>query len=102
MLIEVHSCPWGLSAALGVICFFMIDKIEGVIQSLGGQLKDVVRTRVYIRDLKDREDVACVHGERFPKILPANTLIQASLVGGKHLVEMEAEAIVMKAGDGSD
>lgn len=52
MLVKVHSCPWGLSAALGVICFFMIDKIEGVIQSLGGQLKDVVRTRVYIRDLK--------------------------------------------------
>ena len=76
----------------------MIDKIEGAIQSLRGQLKDVVRTRVYIHDLKDWEDVARVHGERFPKILSANTLIQASLVGDQHLVEMEAEAVVMKAG----
>ena len=32
----------------------------------------------------------------------ANTLIQASLVGDQHLVEMEAEAIVMKAGENGD
>lgn len=73
---------------------FVIDKIEGALQSLGGQLQDVVRTRVYIRDLDDWEPVARVHGERFRDILPANTLVQAAIVGDEYLVEMEAEAVV--------
>jgi aryl-alcohol dehydrogenase-like predicted oxidoreductase/enamine deaminase RidA (YjgF/YER057c/UK114 family) len=73
---------------------FAIDKIEGALQSLGGRLEDVVRTRVFIRDLRDWETAARVHGERFAKILPANTLVQAALVGEEYLVEIEAEAIV--------
>jgi diketogulonate reductase-like aldo/keto reductase/enamine deaminase RidA (YjgF/YER057c/UK114 family) len=73
---------------------FVIDKIEGAIQSLGGQLEDVVRTRVYVRNMSDWEAVARVHGERFSKIQPANTLVQAKLVGEEYLVEMEAEAVL--------
>lgn len=81
---------------------FVIDKIDGAIQSLGGQLKDVVRTHIYIRDPKDSETVAHTQRERFPNILPSNTSIQTSLVGVEHLVEMEAEAVVIAAEDGSD
>ena len=44
---------------------FVIDKIEGAIVSLGGRLEDVVRTRIFIRNLSDWEPVARVHGERF-------------------------------------
>jgi aryl-alcohol dehydrogenase-like predicted oxidoreductase/enamine deaminase RidA (YjgF/YER057c/UK114 family) len=73
---------------------FVIDKLEGAIQSLGGRLEDVVRTRVYVRDLAHCEALARVHGERFGRIAPANTLVQAGLVGDEHLVEMEAEAVV--------
>lgn len=73
---------------------FVIDKIEGALQSLGGRLQDVIRTRVYIRNLTDWEAVARAHGERFREILPANTLVQAELVGDEYLVEMEAEAVV--------
>jgi diketogulonate reductase-like aldo/keto reductase/enamine deaminase RidA (YjgF/YER057c/UK114 family) len=73
---------------------FVIDKIEGAISSLGGQLKDVVRTRVYLQNLDDWQPVARVHGERFRDILPANTLVQATIVGDEYLVEMEAEAVV--------
>lgn len=73
---------------------FVIDKIEGALQSLGGRLEDVVRTRVFVRSIKDWEAVARAHGERFRGILPANTLVQASLVGEEYLVEMEADAVV--------
>ncbi len=73
---------------------FVIDKIEGALHSLGGRLEDVIRTRMYIRDLADWEAVSRVHGERFRDILPANTLIRADLVGEGYLVEMEAEAEV--------
>lgn len=73
---------------------FVIDKIEGALQSLGGRLEDVVRTRIFLRDRSDWEPVARVHGERFHDIQPANTLVQAPLVGDEYLVEMEAEASV--------
>jgi aryl-alcohol dehydrogenase-like predicted oxidoreductase/enamine deaminase RidA (YjgF/YER057c/UK114 family) len=71
---------------------FVIDKIEGALQSLGGALADVVRTRVYVRNIADWEDVARVHGARFGAIQPANTLVAATLVGEQYLVEIEAEA----------
>ncbi len=73
---------------------FIIDKIEGAIQSLGGQLSDVVRTRVFIKHLDDWDAVSRVHGKRFGNIQPANTLVQAGVIGDEYLVEMEAEAVV--------
>jgi len=73
---------------------FVIDKIEGAILSLGGRLEDVVRTRVFVRNIADWESVARAHGTRFGHILPVNTLVQAPLVGDQNLVEIEAEAVV--------
>lgn len=75
-------------------CHFIIDKVEGALQSLGGRLEDVVRTRIFVRDIADWEAVARAHGERFRDIQPANTLVQAALVGEEYLVEMEVEAVV--------
>jgi enamine deaminase RidA (YjgF/YER057c/UK114 family) len=73
---------------------FVIDKIAGGLRSLGARLEDVVRTRVFVRDMKDWEAIARAHGERFAHILPANTLVQSGLVGDEFLVEIEAEAVV--------
>ena len=73
---------------------FVIDKLEGAIQSLGGQLENVVRTRIYIQNLSDWKVIAEVHGNRFGSIKPANTLLQCNLIGEEFLVEMEAEAYI--------
>jgi aryl-alcohol dehydrogenase-like predicted oxidoreductase/enamine deaminase RidA (YjgF/YER057c/UK114 family) len=75
---------------------FAIDKIEGALQSLGGRLEDVVRTRVLVSDIAHWEPVARAHGRRFGEIRPVNTLVQAPLVGSEYLVEIEAEAIVSR------
>ena len=72
---------------------FVIDKLEGALQSLGGRLEQVVRTRIYVRNMADWEPVARAHGERFATIRPANTLVRADLVGDEYLVEIEAEAM---------
>lgn len=72
---------------------FILDRIEHAIQKLGGTLKDVVRTRIYVKDIKHWEIVAKIHGEKFKKITPVNTLVQADLVG-ECLVEVEAEAVI--------
>lgn len=73
---------------------YILDKIARALNELGGSLADVLRTRIYIRHIQDWEAVARVHGDYFAQIRPANTLVQALLVGEAYLVEIEAEAIV--------
>ena len=73
---------------------FVIDKIESVLESFGGSLEDVVRTRIFVNDIKDWEPVARAHGVRFKGINPANTLVEAKLVGAGYMVEIEAEAVL--------
>ncbi|MFT4832104.1 MAG: aryl-alcohol dehydrogenase-like predicted oxidoreductase/enamine deaminase RidA [Psychroserpens sp.] len=73
---------------------FIIDKIEGVLTSFGGSLANVVRTRIFVNELKDWEPVARAHGQRFKGINPANTLVEAKLVGDGYMVEIEAEAVL--------
>lgn len=72
---------------------FVIDKIEGALQSLGSKIEDVIRTRIYVRNIEDWEPISRAHGERFGHILPANTLVQAGIIGDEYLVEMEVDAI---------
>lgn len=73
---------------------FVIDKIEAVLQSFDASLEHVVRTRIFVNKLSDWEVVARAHGERFKGINPANTLVEAKLVGEGYLVEIEAEAFI--------
>ena len=54
----------------------------------------MVRTRIYINDPDVWEPVSRAHGARFRDIQPANTLVNAGLIGDGYLIEMEAEAIV--------
>ncbi len=73
---------------------YAIDKIAAALEQLGGRLDDVVRTRIYVRNIADWEAVARVHGARFGEIRPVNTLVEAHLVGEEYLVEIEAEAVI--------
>jgi aryl-alcohol dehydrogenase-like predicted oxidoreductase/enamine deaminase RidA (YjgF/YER057c/UK114 family) len=73
---------------------FIIDKIQGSIESLGGRLEDVVRTRIFVANLEHWEAVSRAHGARFAEIKPANTMVEARLIGDEYLVEIEAEAII--------
>lgn len=75
---------------------YVLDKIAASIEALGGSLADVVRTRIYLRDRSRWEEVARVHGRVFGDLRPANTLIEAKLVGD-YEVEIEAEAVIADA-----
>jgi enamine deaminase RidA (YjgF/YER057c/UK114 family) len=72
---------------------YVLDKIAASLAALGGSLEDVVRTRIYVRDANQWEPVSRAHGRRFGDIRPANTLIEAKLIGD-YEVEIEAEAVV--------
>lgn len=78
---------------------YIIDKFARILQELGSTLDDVVRTRIYLRDIEQWEPVARAHGERFGAIRPANTLVQALLVGDEYLVEMEADVVIGAGGE---
>lgn len=71
---------------------YALDKIAAAIESLGGALKDVVRTRVYLKDASKWEPVAGVHGRCFGTIRPVNTMIGVADLVGDYEVEIEAEA----------
>ena len=55
----------------------------------------MIRTRIYIVNHEDWEQVARAHGEIFGNIRPANTLIVVkALIGPEYLVEIEADALL--------
>ncbi len=67
--------------------------IKAAIEDLGGRIEDTIMTRVYVSDMAAIESVAVVHGEFFRDILPATTIVQASFIDARILVEIEAEVI---------
>ncbi len=72
-----------------------LDIIKGAIESLGGKITDVVRTRMYVTNISQWEKVAAVHGEVFGDIRPATTIVQVSkLIDGEALIEIEADAVI--------
>lgn len=69
--------------------------IQAAIESLGGRLEHVIRTRMYVTDVSQWEAVARVHGEAFNDIRPATTIVEvARLIDADALIEIEADAIV--------
>jgi aryl-alcohol dehydrogenase-like predicted oxidoreductase/enamine deaminase RidA (YjgF/YER057c/UK114 family) len=77
---------------------YILDKIAASIKALGGSMRDVVRTRIYLKNAADCEAVSRMHGKYFGAIRPANTLLEVSaLIGDGYLVEMEAEAVLDEA-----
>lgn len=74
---------------------YIIQKIERALKDAGATLQDIVRTRIYIIDPNQWEEVSRAHGAFFSDIRPANTLIGVSfLIGDGYLVEMEADAVI--------
>lgn len=75
---------------------YILDRIQASIQSLGGRMEDVIRTRIYLSDADLWEPVSRAHGRVFGEIRPANTLIEVSRLVGDYMVEIEAEAYCPK------
>ena len=73
---------------------YILDKIQASIEALGGTLEDVIRTRIFVRDQRQWEPIARVHGRYLGHVRPANTLVEVSNLVGEYEVEIEAEAVV--------
>src|SRR5687767_1054073 len=69
--------------------------IAAAIEELGGDIKHVIRTRMYVTDVTRWEEVARVHGDVFGDIRPATSILEVPrLIDKDALIEIEADAIV--------
>jgi enamine deaminase RidA (YjgF/YER057c/UK114 family) len=72
-----------------------LEIVGGALERAGAGLADVVRTRIYLTDAADWEEVARAHGEVFAEIRPASTaVVVKGLLDERWRVEIEAEAVL--------
>ena len=73
----------------------ILKKIEKALQQAGADMKDVVRTRIYVTDIQQWEDIGKVHGEFFKNIKPVTTMVEVkALIDPGMMVEIEATAVI--------
>ncbi|MDB2652998.1 RidA family protein [Flavobacteriales bacterium] len=73
---------------------YIIKKIEHTLVEAGFDLKNVVRTRIFITDITQWQEVAKVHAYLFEEVMPACTLVEVSnLIHPDLLLEIEATAV---------
>lgn len=74
---------------------YILQKIEKALAATGATLRDVVRTRMYVTNISQFEEIAKAHGEIFRDIKPCTTMVEVkALVAPGFLVEVEATAIL--------
>jgi enamine deaminase RidA (YjgF/YER057c/UK114 family) len=77
----------------------ILKNIEAALAKAGAKMEHVVRTRIFVRDIKEWEKIGRAHGEVFGKIRPACSMVEVTgLVSPEMLVEIEVDAIAPEAG----
>lgn len=74
---------------------YVLRKIERALAQAGAGFADVVRTRIFVTDIKAFDAVGRAHGRVFKDIRPASTMVEISaLVDPAMIVEIEVDAVI--------
>jgi enamine deaminase RidA (YjgF/YER057c/UK114 family) len=73
------------------LCLSIIGE---VLERAGTSYANVVRTRLYVADRADWQDVSRAHGEVFADVRPASTAVVTALLDPRWRVEIEADAVL--------
>jgi enamine deaminase RidA (YjgF/YER057c/UK114 family) len=72
-----------------------LDIMKQAIIDAGGQLENVIRTRIFLKDISDWENAARAHGEYFSEIRPACSFIEVKgFIKEDWLIEAEADCVI--------
>jgi enamine deaminase RidA (YjgF/YER057c/UK114 family) len=70
-----------------------LKNIEKALTQAGAKLDDVVRTRMFVTDIKRWEEYGRAHGDYFRNIRPASTMVEVTrLVDPAMMIEIEVDA----------
>lgn len=73
---------------------FILNKIEKALKDAGATRQDVVRTRMFVVDIGQWQEIGRAHGEFFAQVRPVATMVEVSrLISPELLVEIEVEAV---------
>jgi enamine deaminase RidA (YjgF/YER057c/UK114 family) len=56
----------------------IFEIIKGAVEHLGGKMEDIVRTRIFVTNIKDWTEIGKAHGEIFHDIRPVTTMVEVS------------------------
>ena len=74
---------------------YCIEIMKKAIEEAGGKLKNVIRTRIMLKEISKWKEAAKAHGEFFSKIRPACTFIEVKgFIKAEWLVETEADCVL--------
>jgi enamine deaminase RidA (YjgF/YER057c/UK114 family) len=72
-----------------------LEIIASALREAGAEPDHVVRTRTFLLEVKDWDEVGRAHGEMFGDVRPASTMIVVSgFLDPRWLVEIEADALL--------
>lgn len=77
-------------------CFEIIGE---ALETLGANLSDVVRTRIFLTRIDDWQAIAKIHGDFFRDVRPATTVVQVvAFMDSDWRIEVEADAVAPGCG----
>lgn len=75
-------------------CRQTLENIESALEEVGSGVEEVVRTRMYVTDVEQVDEIARAHSEFFDDVRPVTTLVEVErLASTEMLVEIDVTAV---------